>query len=89
MKNQSLLERLGQRHRAGEDWLPWLAERLPEELSGRLASAQVQSGTLRLACASAAWAARLRYALGPLEAAIRERDPDIVKCVVSVSPARR
>ena len=88
MKNQPLVAQLARRQRTSDEWLPWFAARLPDGLSGRLAQVTCQGGTLRLTCASAAWGARLRYALGPLEAEIRDRDPDIVKIVVAVMPAR-
>ena len=70
-------------------WGEWLRERLPAELALHLLSAVPKGGVgapreLVLLADSGAWCARLRYALGPLEAEIRQRDAAIARIRVRV-----
>ena len=70
-------------------WLEWLKEALPEELRGALVNVVQKREELTVLAVSAAWSARLRYALEALEGAIKERAPAIVKVKVKVAPAGR
>jgi hypothetical protein len=68
-------------------WLDFLATQLPGALSARIVGIGCRPPELTIYAASAAWSARLRYALAELEAAIRARHPAIETIVVRVKPA--
>lgn len=70
-------------------WRDFLDARLPEGLSVRIAGVGSRPPELTIYAESAAWSARLRYALAELDAAIREHDPAIQTVVVKVKPAAR
>lgn len=67
-------------------WGRWLSERLPAALCQRLSGIVEREGTLVIFAESAAWSARLRYAVQDLEAQIRSAQPDIQQVVVRVLP---
>ncbi len=69
-------------------WLSWLEARLPAELAGRVTGAVPRAGLLTVFAESAAWSARLRYALQELEGALREADPNIKRVAVKVLPPK-
>ncbi|HXZ59019.1 MAG TPA: DciA family protein [Steroidobacteraceae bacterium] len=48
-------------------WNAWLSERLPAEIRARLSGVVEREGTLVIFAESAAWSARLRYAVQELE----------------------
>ena len=89
MKRQGWLQGLQRERGDQQGWLDFLAEALPEELRGSLVNVVHKGEQLTVLAASAAWSARLRFALAALEPRLRERAPDIVKVVVRVSPAGR
>jgi hypothetical protein len=73
-------------------WGEWLRERLPAELAAHLVNAVPKGSTgapreLVLLADSGAWCDRLRYAVQPLEAAIRGRDRAIARISVRVGRA--
>lgn len=67
-------------------WRDWLAVHLPAGLAGRITGIVEREGTLTVFAESAAWSARLRYAMEELGAAVREADPHIERVVVKVMP---
>jgi len=89
MKKQGWLLGLQRELGAQREWLEWLSEALPAELRGQLVQALQRGPELTVLAASAAWCARMRFALAELEPRIRERQPDIVKVRVRVAPAKR
>ncbi len=89
MKKQGWLLGLQRELGAQREWREWLSEALPAELRGQLVQALQRGPELTVLAASAAWSARMRFALAELEPRIRERQPDIVKVRVRVAPAKR
>ena len=89
MKKQGWLLGLQREMGAQRQWLEWLSEALPAELRGQLVQARQRGPELTVLAASAAWSARMRFALAELEPQIRARQPDIVKVTVRVAPAKR
>jgi hypothetical protein len=68
-------------------WRDFLGARLPDDLAARIAAVGSHPPQLTIYAESAAWSARLKYALAELEAAIRIQDPAIHSVVVKVKPA--
>jgi predicted nucleic acid-binding Zn ribbon protein len=71
---QPLLRSLEATQAVRQDWLEWLGRRLPEALAPHCCQVLFRNGELTVFADSAAWSARLRYALAELETAIRQRD---------------
>ena len=69
-------------------WRAWLTEHLPPELRPRISGVVERGATLVVFAESAAWSARLRYAVIELEAAIRAASPDVTAISVRVLPRR-
>ena len=67
-------------------WSVWLTQHLSPELRTRISGVTEQDGKLVIFACSAAWSARLRYAVGELEALIREADPQLASVAVRVLP---
>jgi hypothetical protein len=67
-------------------WRGWLSERLADGLSQRLSGVVEREGTLVIFAESAAWSARLRFAVQDLETQIRAAQPDIQLITVRVLP---
>jgi hypothetical protein len=72
---------------AERQWRDFLGARLPDDLAARIAAVGSHPPQLTIYAESAAWSARLKYALAELEAAIRIQDPAIQSVVVKVKPA--
>jgi hypothetical protein len=89
MKKQGWLRGLEREAGAQRQWLEWLGEALPAELRRQLVNVVQKGPELSVLTASAAWSARVRFALVGLEERIRARQPDIVKISVRVAPAGR
>lgn len=89
MKNQAWLQDLARAHARDPAPLGWLSAALPAELRTALVSAVQHDRVLVVTAASAAWAARLRFALATLEPQWRAQQPDIVKITVRVTPSGR
>ena len=68
-------------------WNQWLSVHLPPEVRERISGVAEQDGQLVIFASSAAWSARLRYALGELQGAIREADPHVASVAVRVLPS--
>jgi hypothetical protein len=69
-------------------WSEWLSLRLAAELPARISAVTEREGKLVIYSDTAAWSARLRYAILELEADIRAQDPAITQIVVRVKPRR-
>jgi len=67
-------------------WREWLDAHLPEDLTVRLSGIVEREGTLVLFAESAAWAARLRYAVQEIEALLRAAHPSIGEIKIRVLP---
>lgn len=70
------------------DWRDWLVAELPADLAARLVDAARVSDELLVFAQSAAWCSRLRYAMAPLEASIKARDPEVRAVRIRVRPGR-
>ena len=87
MKDQGWLQGIAQVRGEQQQWLAWFEQALPEELRGAIVNVVRKKTELTVLAASAAWSARLRYALEALGVQIRERAPGIVKVRVRVMPS--
>ncbi len=67
-------------------WRDWLTKELPLELCQHVSGVVEREGNLLVFAISAAWSARLRYALQALEPKIRDLRSDIQKVTVRVLP---
>ena len=80
------LRRLSEQASRQNYWKTWLAAHLPAELSARLSGVIEREDTLVICAESAAWSARLRYAVQELEAQIKQARPAIQHVSVRVMP---
>ncbi len=67
-------------------WKNWLETHLPKDISSRMSGIVEREGTLVLFAESAAWAARLRYAVEEIAAPLRAAHPGIMSIKVRVLP---
>jgi hypothetical protein len=67
-------------------WRAWLARHLAAEIIPKISGVAERDGTLVIFAESAAWSARLRFALRDLEREIRLADPAVSAIVVRVLP---
>jgi hypothetical protein len=67
-------------------WNGWLSAHLAPELRPRISGVTERDGTLVIFAETAAWSARLRFALLELEQAIRAADPALTDIEVRVLP---
>jgi hypothetical protein len=67
-------------------WSTWLSERLPAELAPRISGITEREATLVIFAETAAWSARLRYAVVDLEPDMRAADPQLANIEVRVLP---
>ena len=67
-------------------WGGWLCHHLPTDLGARVSAVAERDGTLVIFAASAAWCARLRYAVQELEPQIRAAAPQLIAIAVRVQP---
>jgi hypothetical protein len=82
------LSRVAEQRQAQEDWRAWLKNRLSADLDAHVTGAVEREGKLTVFADSAAWSARLRFAVVEIDAQIRERDAAISKVIVKVMPRR-
>jgi len=87
MKNQGWLQGLQRARDAQQTWRAWFTDALPQELRSSVVNVLQKGPELVVLAASAAWSARLRFAVAALEPQVQARSPDIVKVSVRVSPA--
>jgi hypothetical protein len=69
-----------------EEWSRWLGSNLPPEIGPRISGVHEREGVLVVFAESAAWSARLRFALKELEPALRQAHPRITATQVRVLP---
>ena len=67
-------------------WSGWVCRHLPTEIGAQIRGVLERDGTLVIFAASAAWCARLRYALQELDPQIREAAPQLTAIAVRVQP---
>ncbi|MGH8266543.1 MAG: hypothetical protein ACRETS_04435 [Steroidobacteraceae bacterium] len=67
-------------------WHQWLSTRLPAEIRPRVSGVVERDGTLVIFAESAAWSARLRFAVLELEPLIRAASAALTAIVVRVRP---
>ena len=67
-------------------WSCWLSTRLPAAICPHISGISEQDGTLTIFAESAAWSARLRYAVLELEREIRAAEPGLLSIEVRVLP---
>ena len=73
---------------APQHWEAWLSAHLPPPLPAKVSAVHEREGTLVVFAESAAWCARLRFALGELEEALRRAHPSVTTIAVRVLPRR-
>src|SRR5215472_4064313 len=72
--------------RRADFWHDWLSKRLPAETVARLSGVVEREGTLVIFAESAAWSARLRFAVQELEREILGAADGLNSVVVRVRP---
>ena len=83
------LTRVTEKAEKQDFWSGWLASQLPAELSSRISGVTEREGTVVVFAESAAWSARLRFALLELEPAARAAAPGFAGLEVRVLPRSR
>lgn len=68
-------------------WREFLAQRLPAELAAQVTQVVERDGALSVYAASAAWSARLRFAIAEHWPAARQAAPGLKRWSVRVQPA--
>ena len=81
-----LLKRVTARASRERFWQEWLCGHISESLRARICSIVEREGTLTIFAESAAWSARLRYAILELEREMRAVDPALSEVRVRVRP---
>jgi len=88
MAGKAWMQNLKSAQSMQQDWLAWLQAALPEELRSCLRGVIPRGTELVVLTDSAAWSARVRYALGALEGEMRARAGGVVtRVTVRVAPA--
>ncbi|MBS0380171.1 MAG: DUF721 domain-containing protein [Proteobacteria bacterium] len=80
------LRDLGIRAARQEAWGEWLGGHLDPELRAKVRSVTERSGTLTVFAESAAWSARLKFALAELVPRLRAERPSVKDIEVRVMP---
>jgi hypothetical protein len=81
-----ILTRLTDQAARQDLWNAWLSTHLPGGLRARVSGVNERDGTLVVFAESAAWCARLRYALAELEPLLRAERPAVAAIEVRVLP---
>jgi predicted nucleic acid-binding Zn ribbon protein len=84
--SHSALGRLTEPRQSQNDWRGWFGSRLPAGLGERVRAVVERDGNLVIFGESAAWSARLRFAVADLEPQIRAENSSILTVVVKVMP---
>ena len=80
------LTRVTEKAEKQDFWSAWLGSQLPAELARKISGVTEREGTVVVFAESAAWSARLRFALLELETAARAAAPGFVGLEVRVLP---
>jgi len=86
--SQSALGKVATQRQAQQDWRSWLKNRLSSDIEAHITGVSESGEALTVFADSAAWSARLRFALADLESDIREEKAVIQKVIVKVLPRR-
>ena len=81
--------RIADQSAAQSRWREWLEKRLPAALAARISGVVERDEILTVFTESAAWSARMRYALAELESDIRGESQNIRDIAVRVMPKMR
>ena len=84
--SHSALTRVAEQRQSQKDWSEILRSKLPADLAGRVRGVVERDGNLVIFAESAAWSARLRFALAELEPLIRAENAAIRSVAVKVLP---
>jgi hypothetical protein len=71
------------------DWRSWLATQLPEELAAHLGEVLRKPAELVVYAENAAWSSRLRYAMAALMPQIQQREAQLQRVLVRITPPGR
>jgi hypothetical protein len=82
----TLFARISAQKSAADAWRAWLEPRLPAELHSRISGLVERDGTLTVFTESAAWSARLRFALADVERDVKAKNPSLTSVIVRVMP---
>jgi hypothetical protein len=85
-KKSALLTQVSQHAIRQNHWEKWLSSHLSAQLAARVSSVSESSHTLVVFAESAAWAARLRYAIADIEPQMRAHDAALTAIEVRVLP---
>jgi hypothetical protein len=85
-RNSPALQRLSEQAARQELWRAWLAEHLPVEAYEKISGVVERHDKLVIFTRSAAWSARVRFAVGEIEAALKRAQPSISTIEVRVLP---
>jgi hypothetical protein len=80
------LQRLSEQAARQEHWRAWLDVHLAQEARVHVSGIVERRDTLVIFTASAAWSARVRFAVAEIEAALKRAHPAIAKVEVRVLP---
>ena len=83
------LTRVTEKAEKQDFWSAWLAAQLPAPLPQKISGVTERQGTVVVFAESAAWSARLRYALLELEPEARLAAPGFIAMQVRVLPRSR
>ena len=85
-RNLPLMKRVTEQAARQRFWQTWLSGHIAEPLRARISAVVEHEGALTIFAESAAWSARLRYALLELEREMRAADPALAAVRVRVLP---
>jgi hypothetical protein len=86
LEQNPLAARITRQLAVQKSWTEWLRERVPPELAMHIVYAVPKESDLVVFADTSAWGVRLRYAAASLAAAIRARDPCLIRTQVRVQP---
>jgi predicted nucleic acid-binding Zn ribbon protein len=84
--SHSALGRVAEQRQSQSDWRRWLGSKLPAGLDARVSGVVERDGILVIFAESAAWSARLRFAIADLDVEIRRENPALRSVAVKVMP---
>ncbi|HEY1284113.1 MAG TPA: DciA family protein [Steroidobacteraceae bacterium] len=84
--SHSALARVAEQRQSQTDWRHFVGSKLPADLRERVRGVVERDGNLVIFAESAAWSARLRFALPDLERQIRAENAAIRSVAVKVMP---
>jgi hypothetical protein len=85
-RSNPALARLSDQARRQALWRAWLDAHLPKEAGAQVSGIVEKHDTLVIFTASAAWSARVRFAVAEIEEAMKRAHPAIAHVVVRVLP---